>query len=463
VHFGISESSYSGTTQRPHQTTSGYTYLSDGRSYHNSSVATYGASYTTGDIIGVAMDMDAGTLVFYKNGTSQGTAFTGLSGTFSPCFSDTGSTGGAIVNFGQRAFAYTAPTGYQPLTTALFDDPTIADGSTAMDVTLYDGNSSTQTITNGIDFSGKGGLCWIKSRNLGFDHYLFDTIRGANKTLRSNQPYAEGTTTNLLGSFNSDGFSLGNGSATNSDTGTFVAWSWQGDTAFSNSAGTNGATIASSGVANASAGFSIVTYTGNGTAGASVGHSLGVEPEFLVIKPRSTTGNWIVYSKELGNNKSLFLDLTLGSTTTTNFNNTTPSSTVFTVSSSGEVNGNGTTYVAYCFAPVEGYSAFGSYTGNNLTDGPFVYTGFRPKVIITKAYGTTSSWGIWDTERDTYNASDATLYPQSNGGEETTGAYPFDILSNGFKVRNTANFINATSGVIYMAWAENPFKYARAR
>ena len=224
--------------------------------------------------------------------------------------------------------------------------------------------------------------------------------------------------------------------------------------------------------ANPTAGFSIVSYTGTNTNNATVGHGLGVAPELIIIKNRDSSENWMVIHKYMVTSGSpwdqvhLKLDTTnLVSSALGTFNGTAPTSSVLTLSNITNPSPNYGTdeQIAYCFAPVEGYSAFGSYTGNNLADGPFVYTGFRPKVIITKAYGTTSSWGIWDTERDTYNATDATLYPNLSNPEETTGAYPFDILSNGFKVRNTANFINATSGVIYMAWAESPFKYARAR
>jgi len=215
--------------------------------------------------------------------------------------------------------------------------------------------------------------------------------------------------------------------------------------------------------ANATAGFSIVTYTGTGS-NATVGHGLGVAPQFYVVKSRSTSGeSWIVYHAGAGMKYGVLnATNTFDSNTSTIWNNTAASSTVFSLGNNTAVNGNGTTYVAYLFAPVVGYSSFGSYTGNGSADGPFVYTGFRPRWILFKRSNSTSNWAIMDAGRDPYNLSTDALFPDLSNAESTGES--LDILSNGFKLRMTASWANVSSGTfIYAAFAESPFQYARAR
>ena len=453
------------TLTYPGATSGSYGYANDALKYNNGSTASYGATYTSGDIIGVAFDADAGTLTFYKNNTSQGTAYTGLTDSYTPAISGQGSDVWNM-NFGQRPFSYTPPTGFVALNTYNLPDSTIKKGNTVMDATLYTGTGSALTITNAGAF--KPDLVWIKSRNNITNNNLTDSVRGVTKIVFSNSANAEATASVGVTSFDSNGFSL----ATGGDVGfsasgyTYVGWQWQAG-AGSTSTNTSG-TISSTVSVNTTAGFSIVTYTGTG-ANATVGHGLGVAPKMIIIKNRTIgtagDGAWQVYHASLGNTQYLSLNTTAAAATATNrWNNTSPTSTVFTVATTGAVNDPSNNYVAYCFAEISGYSKFGSYTGNGSADGPFSYTGFRPKFVLIKRTDAVSSWFIHDTSRDTYNTTVLNLYPNLSAAEETQTTYSFDILSNGFKVRGTSTEINASGGTyIYAAFAENPFKNALAR
>jgi len=208
-----------------------------------------------------------------------------------------------------------------------------------------------------------------------------------------------------------------------------------------------------------------VTYTGSGSA-ATVGHGLGVTPNLIIVKNRTASAqNWQVYSSAIGATKRLFLDLTdAAQTVSTVWNNTEPTSSVFSIGTVTDVNGSTNSLVAYCFAPIAGYSAFGSYTGNGSADGPFVYLGFKPKFLMIKRTDTTNSWVIQDTTRSTYNVSQNNIYADSSGAEASYGSELTDILSNGFKQRGTGVSMNASGGTyVYAAFAEAPFKYANAR
>jgi len=384
-------------------TSEGWSYtLQAGLKYHNNSGATYGQSAGAGDVIGVAFDADAGTLTFYKNGVSQGQAYSSLTtGPYFPTVS-TGNGNGCDANFGQRPFAYSAPSGYKCLCTANLDDPTIADGSTEMDVALYTGNSSTQTIS-GLNFSPD--LVWIKSRSQSRDHKLVDSVRGTGQELEPNQTASEATNSDGLTAFNADGFDLGADADYNISGGnTYVAWAW--DAGASTVSNTDGSTTANV-RANASAGCSIVSYTGT-SANATIGHGLNAAPEFVLIKNRDRAINWIVYHASLGATKYLELNTSdAAGTASSYFNNTAPTSSVVSLGAAVAVNFTGEDIIAYCFAPVEGYSAFGSYEGNGDADGPFVYTGFRPQFVITKITSSTGDWFIWDDQRLGYNLTNA--------------------------------------------------------
>ena len=448
------------------QTANGYSYYGGaGNKYNNAIGVSYGASFAANDVIGVALDMDAGTITFYKNGVSQGQAYSGLSGLFYPAVSDGNSsaTVAFVVNFGQRPFAYTAPSGFKALCTQNLPDPTIADGSTAMDVALYTGNGSTQTIS-GLGFSPD--FVWLKTRSTAgsYDyHWLFDTIRGVNKGLSSNATLVEQSFTDTLTSFDSTGFTVG--SNMNQNTVPYAAWTWD---AGSSTVTNNDGSITSQVRANPSAGFSIVTYSGNGVVGSTIGHGLNAVPSMLIVKPRTgvTTYGWRVYHASTGNTKYLNLNSSAAAATYTDWNSTTPTSSVFSVdgTTAGTVNVSGSTYVAYCFAPVEGYSAFGSYTGNGSADGPFVYTGFRPRWIMFKRTDATQNWTIIDTSRDTYNIMNRRLFANLSYAEDQGIPNFIDITANGFKCRDSNISYNASGGTyIYAAFAENPFKTSRAR
>ncbi|NDB59170.1 hypothetical protein EB001_12060 [bacterium] len=269
-------------------------YLSNGQKFNNGSLTAYGSSFTTNDVIGVALDMDAGTITFYKNNTSQGQAFSGITGTAVPCV--VGQNNAALaINFGQRPFSYTPPTGYVPLNTYNLPTSTIVQGNKYMDATLYTGTGTTQNIVNAARF--KPDLVWTKVRNQAYGHALFDSVRGVGNALQSNNTNAEdawGSST--LASFNSNGFTAGADTSylvVNSSGNTFVGWQWQAGqgTTSSNTSGSITSTVS----VNTTAGFSIVTYTGTG-ANATVGHGLGVAPKMVIVKRRDSIGDWLVWN-----------------------------------------------------------------------------------------------------------------------------------------------------------------------
>ena len=436
-------------------TTDAWIFVAVSGNKANGSQVSYDSASVVGQTIGIAMNMDNGELTFYRNGVSLGVAFT-IADTSNLVFGIGQSTNAlrtVNANFGQRPFAYTPPTGYLKLNTFNLPDSSIVDGSQYMNPVLYTGNGSTNAIT-GVGFSPD--LVWGKNRGAVASHNLLDTVRGATKRIFSNSTEAEVTTATSLTSFDSDGFTLGSDTGLNTDTNTYVAWNWRGSDS-SPVSNTNG-TLASQVSANPTAGFSIVTYTGVNTT-STIGHGLGVAPKFIITKLRNVADGWYCYHESIGNNKFIRLDSTGATTTSTIFGNTSPTPIVFT----NEL-GN-YTCVAYCFAEVEGFSKIGSYTGNGSTDGPFVYTGFRPAYVLVKNSTTGGlSWVINDTSRDTYNECNKDLIANGSSAESNPSPGRMDILSNGFKIRSSANSVNQSGNtLIYMAFAENPFKNSLAR
>jgi len=434
-----------------------YGYLNDGSKFSNGVNPAYGSSYTSGDVIGIAFDATAGTLTFYKNNVSQGSAYTGL--TSGPYFfavegRAAGGTNNCTINFGQQPFTYTPPTGYVALNTYNLPTSTIVKGNTVMDATLYSGNLIGQTITNAATF--KPDLVWVKSRSAATDNKLTDSVRGATLALVSNSTAAETTDVTGVVSFNSNGFTLGTSTTYNNTGATYVGWQWQAGQG-STSSNTNG-TITSTVSVNASAGFSVVTFTMPSSGVSTIGHGLGVAPSLIILKSRANTSAWVTYHASVGNGGYLQLNGTASTTTDANaFNNTSPTSSVFTVGTS--FNGLSGTYLAYCWTPIAGFSAFGSYTGNGSADGPFVYTGFRPRWIMAKQSSASGqSWNIFDTARNTFNLANTTLYANQSSAEDSV-SNAYDILSNGFKLRTSASQGNTNGATyVYMAFAENPFK-----
>ena len=327
---------------------------------------------------------------------------------------------------------------------------------------LYDGTGATQSINNGIDLAGEGGLVWLKNRDSTYDHALTDSVRGAGKVLFSSGTYAETTYATSLTSFDSNGFTLGSDAFVNGSSNQFAAWAWDAGT--STVSNTDGS-ITSQVRANPSAGFSIVSYTGSG-ANSTIGHVLNAAPEFIITKNRdSGSFNWGVYHAAAGNTVYLKLNTIDAAATQATWQNTTPTSSIFYVGNYNSANQSADDYIAYCFAPVEGYSSFGKFTANASTDGPFVYLGFRPALVVCKKSSNSSIWIALDSERDPNNVTTNFLRWNDTDAEAST-ADRMDFLSNGFKLRAPGGYSpNETNGdtYIYLAFAEHPFKTARAR
>ena len=327
---------------------------------------------------------------------------------------------------------------------------------------VYAGSNSDQSVT-GVGF--QPDWVWIKNRSSTPDHMLNDAVRGAGKQINSNTTTAELDRTYFM-SFDSDGFTLdGNVSDYNQNSSNFVGWSWKAGTTGSGSTGGSGTSKSYTYSANTTAGFSITRYTGNGTSGHTIPHNLGVTPQMIIIKSTELTQNWSIYHHELnsGTNpevKYLELNSTNAQLDSASiFNDAPPTSSHFVLGNSDAVNTSNGVNIAYCFAEKKGYSRFGTYTGNGNADGTFVYTGFRPAWIMSKSYSNTESWIIKDATRDPVNPADTNLAANSANSESTWGTeYDIDILSNGFKMRDTAGQTNGNGySFIYMAFAEHPF------
>jgi hypothetical protein len=349
--------------------------------------------------------------------------------------------------------------------------PTIPDGELFFNATTYTGNGGTLTVTNGAaGQSFQPDFVWVKDRTTANGHTLSDSVRGAGKLLFSNATAAEsGNSGDLIQSFNSNGFTVnntylgGSNGTTNTNGNAYVGWQWKaGGAAVTNTAGT----ISSQVSANTTSGFSVVTYTGTGS-NATIGHGLGVAPRIVIVKDRDRVTDWPIMAQAANNGSGQLGWIRLNttdpwSTTAILWNNTSPTSTVFSIGTYDYVNEPSSRYVAYCFSEVAGYSKFGSYTGNGSADGPFVYLGFRPKYVLCKRTNTTGDWVINDAARNPSNALNLWLYPNYSDAEAT---FTFcDFVSNGFKIRVGPTAMNNNGdSYIYMAFAENPFKYANAR
>jgi len=457
-------------------------YMSDGTKHIDTGYSTYGTAHNVGDIIGVAYNADDQELTFYHNNTSQGIITTSeMDGQLdfnNLCPVVFGRNIGQTFNFGQDSsfagattrqnntdgngegdFYYTPPSGYLTLNTsnlATVLSPTIDDGSQYFNTKLYSGNNTTNPIT-GVGFAPD--FTWLKARNYANAHFLLDTTRGSGQVLFSSSTTTE---TDFQGtrwqSFDSDGFTLtGSDSSTNISGGNYVTWNWKanGGTTSSNTDGSITSTVQ----ANTTAGFSIVTYTGTG-ANATVGHGLGKALDMIIVKNRDRVESWRVGMTAIGFTKQLLLNaVDAASTDSLVWQDTAPTSSVFSIGTRNAVNASGEDLVAYCFADVEGYSKFGSYTGNGSNDGTFVYTGFRPSFIMYKNTSRSTAgaiWWMWDTTRDTRNPTD--LYLRANDSLAEGSFDSLDILSNGFKLRTSDGGQNASGEtIIYMAFAENPF------
>jgi hypothetical protein len=344
------------------------------------------------------------------------------------------------LNFGQRPFAYTAPTGFKALCTENLPTPTIQKPSQYMNIVTYTGNGATRSIT-GVGF--RPDLVWTKSRSNAEANRLVDSVRGATKVLDPGTSAAEVTESGIT-SFDSDGFTINGTTDTgyNTNTYTYVALNWKKGTI---------------------PGFDIVTYTGNGL-GRTIAHSLGIAPNFMLIKSRSGSASPIGYHSSYGPGYFFQTNITTGAQLGASvfWDNTVPTSSVFRLGTNVSVNASGATYVNYLWASISGFSRISLYAGNGSTDGPFVWCGFSPKFILIKS-ASTGNWLIYDSVRNRSNASILKLIVNGSVSEDVSGE-DIDILSNGFKIRSTAADVNSSSvNYIFMAFAESPFKYSRAR
>jgi hypothetical protein len=373
----------------------------------------------------------------------------------------TAATNSVRCNFGQKAFDKTPTAGYTGLATQNLPAPTIADGSQHMNTVLYTANNTDPHAITGVGFSPD--LVWLKRRDGTGVHGLFDSVRGVSKYLQSNATAAEATLSGVK-SFDADGFTLGTGFNSTVGGSSMVGWCWKaGGAASSNSDGS----ITTSVSANPTAGFSIISYTGNATAGATLGHGLSSAPKFIICKNRDNgANNWGGYHVSLGGTHRIFLDNNNAAQDDDgNWNDTNPTASVITLGNGGITNSNTDDFIMYAWAEVEGFSKFGSYTGNANVDGPFIYLGFRPAFILEKRTDSAGAWYITDMTRDTYNPVNKYLMPDATNaeasGSTSSGVY-LDALSNGYKIRGTSagQEYNRSGTYIYMAFAEQPFQGA---
>ena len=470
VSTDLDQSSWATGTQNG----KGYTFMTQyGNCYHSSGGGTNVTDYTPdgsqNDIYMMAVDLDNNKIWWGRNGTwgdngGTGNPATGANAAFTNVGTATGQTDETwcvgirdtnqhhmAINFGQQPFSYTPPTGFLPITTQNLPEPVIKDPSKYFDTVLYTGNGANQTISS-LGF--QPDLVWFKSRETTYDHEVYDSVRGVEKGLYTNTTAAEFDDDDALTAFNSNGFTVGDDPACNQNNAKIVSYSWK---------------------KTASAGFDIVAYNGTGV-NRTVSHSLGVKPDVILVKNRED-GNqeWGMYHKDHGATKIMFLhNASTGLTNSIFWNDTEPTSSVFTVGTADTGNSNASDQhgiIAYLWSGVEGYSKFGYYYGNGNKEGPIVYTGFKPAwVLVKNTEHSNSYWNLHDNKRDTYNPVNTVLYPNTSDDEEayaigTDASTNKNFFSNGFQIYSTHDpELNANNEkYLYLAFAERPFKYANTR
>jgi hypothetical protein len=423
-------------------------YVSDSGHYSNYNVGSSGSflGNASGTVIGLSIDRGANTVTIYQNGVSKATVTLGItSGSDIYAFNGSGdvTNGQMALNFGQRPFAYTAPSGFKALCTQNLTQPTIQKPSRYMDALAYTGTGASNAISS-LGFSPD--LVWIKNRGTTTSHAIYDTTRGAQSQLSSDTTGDQVTSSSGLTSFDANGFTIGNSTLVNTSGTQYVAWSWD---------------------ESVQAGMDIVSYTGNG-ANRTISHNLGVAPKMIIVKARTTAGadqGWPVWHTSIANTTYLGLNSTSATATGSDYwNSTSPTSSVFSLGANAAVNANNDTYISYLFSEIEGYSKFGSYAGNASADGPFVWCGFKPKYIMVKKTSATGPWMVFDSSRDSFNVATSELRPNETTAEPIATRGSVDLLSNGFKIRSTsATYLGELGDFVFAAFAESPFKYARAR
>jgi hypothetical protein len=460
--------------------------------YHNGGYSSFGTA-NNGDVIAVAVDRAAGKIWWAVNNiwiaggdpvSGTNARYTNIPSTDGLFFAISNASNSSIAcNFGQKPFKFPPPAGFQPLALANTPRPTIVRPDQFVGVSTYSGTGAASRPVTNLGF--KPDFVWIKNRSSGsYSHQLFDSVRGASAgCLYSDLTNAQDSNFPIT-SFDTSGFTLGSSASLasqsyasqNGSGSNYVGWAWKagGNSntynindvgyATASAAGLTAGTITPTGASvNTKSGFSIITYTGTG-ANATIAHGglTNLSNGMIIVKNRSSATNWRVYHSAIGNTKAIFLSTTGGTDTSSVYwNNTSPTSTVFSLGSDDGINGSGNSMVAYCWAEIPGFSKFGSYAGNSSTDGPTIVTGFRPRWVMIKRINTTGSWEIYDTTRSPYNpAGPKDLQADTSGAENaSTITNGIDFLSNGFKLRDTTDYLNtnvSSSTYLYAAFAETP-------
>jgi len=489
THVGVANDTFvTGDEFKGHS--NGVSYCMDGQKGLDNSVSDYGATYASGDVIGIAYDTDNDNITFYKNNAAQPQLTTGFdisNGRVVVATNSSTATGQRYgVNFGQDStfagektaggnsdangvgdFLYAVPSGYLALCTKNLPEPTVVP-TDYFNTVLYTGDGSAQDITT-VGF--QPDWVWIKNREATDANQIFDSVRGVTKTLDSGSTVAETVNDDTLTHFLSNGFTTGDDVTTNTDGEGYVAWNWKAGTSVSGNSSGSGDDVAYTGSVNTDAGFSIIKYGGNNTAGHQIPHHLGVVPDMIWIK-NLTTQSWNCFfpNTSLGATKGLQLDNGGPQGTVSHLNNTMPSTSVVTLGTGAGTNtkdGNDDPqpYVMYSFKSIPGYSKMHIYKGNGNADGTFVNCGFRPAYVIMKVTGLSDErWMVYDNKRDAHNFVSTRLLADDDNAETSGSGQSLDFLSNGFKIRaNQASINSAGYFYVYMALAENPFKYANAR
>ena len=435
-----------------------------------SSITWLNSGNPAGNSNGAAHTFDSNSIIYTSVSSSSDNANRsyvimnfGQNGTFS----NYQTAGGNADGNGIGNFFYAPPTGFKALCTKNLATPGIKDSSAHFNTLLYTGNDADDRTLTGVGF--QPDLVWIKTRDTTNYHQLMDSVRGVSKRLNTNNnntEFSDSDPNNSLVAFTSDGFTVDDSSGysdLNASAHNYVAWNWKaGGSGSSNTDGTIN-TISTS--VNTTAGFSISTYTGTGS-NATVGHGLGAVPATMWIKNRDTNDNWRIYSNEDPTDYMAFNWTGASTDDNTSWNDTAPTSYTFSIGTDTNTNRSGDKFIAYCFAEVEGFSSFGTYLGNGASeDGPFIYTGFKPRlVIVKKSSAAGSSWFMWDSLRHPENVIDLAVWVGDINGDTSHAEYEIDFLSNGFKIRGQSAGSNASGAThVYMAFAEAPFKYATAR
>ena len=410
----------------------------------------------------------------FIDGVATGTIYSGISGTYTFAVGDTMSSGyhTHTANFGQKPFKFAPPDGFQPLNAANTRPvKVISRPDKYVGIVTYLGNGTTGQSITGLNFDSVPDLVYIKERDATGSPLLFDTVRGKPLALQTRATTTEYNIAETLTSFDKNGFSVDyDGSSTSivvNRTNNYVAWCWKAGGnkntfniddvgyASASAAGLDGGSITPTGASvGTKQGFSIIGYTGTDNSSDTITHGLSQKPDFAIFKNRQASGHdLVVYHQALGATKRLDLNGQSGpSTGSGQFNNTEPTSSLFTIGTNDNINKLNDVYISYIWHNVPGLQKFGSYGGQDA----FVELGFRPAVLIIKSESSSRNWIIIDSARDTFNPSDIALLANGGDVEDDNSVYAIDFLSNGFKIRGSNGQIDGDSSYIYAAWAEAP-------